>query len=860
MDACAQLFDPLFLDIQLVPTEPDGTITVSAQFCVVRWKLQPSSVYINERREILDRQATVLVNQSKPGFWVLKAGLSYIVFGTAADSTPLVVRDEVSQLPDSYDGNLIFELPPSSPEELSKKGVALVGMDRGNDCWLWTKCITTSAQIGGRKSLYSVNKIRCVGSLKCENDSCPYLLSEGVANVIDWPDKVHREKPYDVGEIVPLKSHVCGHCNTPSRCVSSCPAKMYYILPKQKLDIDEVLKMSRVAIHSGQHSHPHRRVASRSHVKAMRDEVTDTMNKSPHLTPSQVRAGVSQSMFSKLLEGLKDRLGTTNAFEKAFDIAVRQTDPLRNIPHTINGDINTTTYKRKGPAISTIRSGDTHRHDRVAIISQVTRRVKARLQFDFTTTHSIPEEIPVPTTHTPEDMDGSSYFQAHEHDAIHAENATESLQRQDTPDLLQTPQVGDAAGSFSLQQDLNHESPDQHDAAHPPEQLYGMANTNITDLSSQTELRQSQAQASQRTHPIDAHPRTDQDSNDDVVVLRVTPRARPPTRAFPINVPTLDEMVDQVPVGVLQNGQAVVEQDVDKRFWHLSRIHPSGNPACNAAMTGRGAPRSLCKTKIKVSGRTVKGVATVAPSFVGYTKFQGVEKPRQFWFCPSMTCLSAQGSIHCKFQKPRVPEVMPVLTGTDLSQEEVDFLTERGIQLVHQVPRTIPVAIDQPSVLDIQINVDAYPQKVISAAPDFHFQARGTKPCRRKTSPSGACSKKLQRARTTTMMLTGSWSVSEGNGYGRMYRISTHLNADVRSYIVQLCCFPTCSCGEFFERESRRSSFFPCKHIYWIYLNVLGLRPDANIMHQPVFSKNEVDKLVSMETMTTAARERVVFG
>ncbi|KAL3695533.1 hypothetical protein R1sor_009609 [Riccia sorocarpa] len=92
MDSCAQLSDPLFQDIQLVPTEPDGTITISAQFCALRWKLQQSSVYINERREILDRQATVLLNQSKPGFWHLKAGLKYIVFGTAADSTPPSAR------------------------------------------------------------------------------------------------------------------------------------------------------------------------------------------------------------------------------------------------------------------------------------------------------------------------------------------------------------------------------------------------------------------------------------------------------------------------------------------------------------------------------------------------------------------------------------------------------------------------------------------------------------------------------------------------------------------------------------------------------------------------------------------------
>ncbi|KAL3678202.1 hypothetical protein R1sor_021158 [Riccia sorocarpa] len=407
-----------------------------------------------------------------------------------------------------------------------------------------------------------------------------------------------------------------------------------------------------------------------------------------------------------------NRLGTTEAFEKAFDIAVRQTDPLRNIPHTVNGDINTTTYKRKGHATSTIHSGDTHRHDRVAVTSQVTRRIKGRLHFDFTTTQSIPEDIRVPTTHTipeeiklptahtiPEDIvlptqtsqittlssstelstelqtndalheisqqDGPGYFQAHQGDGFQAEDVTDSLHRQDTHVLFPAPQIGNfnqevAAGCIPEQQDFNHESPDQHDAEHPPEQEDGMANPNITELSSDSELGQTQARAGQGTHPVDAHPRTDLDSDDDVVVLRVIPRARPPTRAFPINMRTLDEMDDQLPLGVMQNGQAVVEQDVDKRFWHLSRIHPTANHACNAAMTGRGAPRSLCKTK-----------------------------------------------------KPRVPEVMPVLTGTNLSQEEVDFLTERGLILVHRNPMPILMATNRPSPMEIRINVDAYPQKVI---------------------------------------------------------------------------------------------------------------------------------------------------
>ncbi|KAL3702513.1 hypothetical protein R1sor_020535 [Riccia sorocarpa] len=338
-------------------------------------------------------------------------------------------------------------------------------------------------------------------------------------------------------------------------------------------------------------------------------------------------------MFELTLRAV-DRLGTTEAFEKAFDITVRMTDPLKNIPHSVNGDINTTTYKRKGPTTSTIRPDDTHRHDCVAVISQVTRRVKGRLQFDFTTIHTISEDIPLSTqvsqiTTISSSMDLSTELQ--EDDAIH------EFSQQHGPSYFQAQQDG-------------AEDAIEKDAAHPSDQQDGMANTHITELFSDSEVRHThaseQARACQRACPVDAPPRTDQDSDNDVVVLRDTPRARPPTKAYPINVPTRDEMDDLQPVGVLQNDQTVVEQDVDKHFWHLSRIHPSGNPICNAAMTGRGPPRSLCKTKIKVSGRTVRGFATIASSFAGYTKFQGVERPRQFWFCPSMTCFSrSRGSL-----------------------------------------------------------------------------------------------------------------------------------------------------------------------------------------------------------------------
>ncbi|KAL3675169.1 hypothetical protein R1sor_025117 [Riccia sorocarpa] len=749
METCATLSDSSFNDIQLVPCGSDGSTTVTAAFCSVRWRLDEKSIYINERKEILDRVATLLLSQFEPGTWKLRSGTSYVVLGNPQTLPSVTLRDSsvkkstlddgasrtaskatwegvqpdaslvsgfeaclriqgsselssldllsfehrrVNLLPDSYDGNIIFELPPSTRDELAKKGGSLSGMDRGNDCWLWTMCVTTTAQIGGKVSSYSVNKIHYVGSLKCVNDSCPFFLAEGEANRRDWPDKVHRDKPYEEGSPVPMKSHVCGQCDALPTCDAACTALMYYVIPKPKLDIEEVLHIWTV-------------IATR-----------------------------------------------------------RGTD---------SGNYNTV------------------------------------ISVDISTQVNV-DDFVINSAHSPEvGAPGDIFYTAD--DDIQT-NHTESYQA--------------ASPEFPTPV-----------ATHPPNGP-GPAEGSAT-------------------------PEVISEDDSDVVILRVTPRARPPTRASPMRtvaegIPRRRQQGEGTQ-SVSQHGIPVREQEVNRRFWHLSRINPSGNPACNAAMTGRGAPRSLCKTKIKISGHTVCGVPTVAPSFVGYSRFNGVERPHQFWFCPNSTCIGGRGSQACKFQMPRSPEVMPVMTGTNLSQAEVDFLTGNGIILVHRIRVEAAPMRDFPTVTEIRINVDAYPQKIGSVAPDFVYNQRGSKGCRRKSVPSNDCQTRLQSARTTTMMLSGEWTVTEGNGYGKVFRISTHLDEDIRNYLVQLCCFPACSCGDFFERESRLRTFFPCKHLYWVYMNILGLRPGSSIMHQPVFSRLELDILLSMQTMTPQQRENVRF-
>ncbi|KAL3692943.1 hypothetical protein R1sor_006594 [Riccia sorocarpa] len=224
-------------DTDLLPCT-DGVAIVDVHYCRARWNLVPESVYISDRVPHGDEFLNVFLQKSA-GTWTLPAGKRYTIFGlidnspgqlprrsqsipasvvtgpctideaastTAATtywseippdpslvSSYTALRDirgksELSRLllsdfthsivvrlPDKYNENMIFELPPVKIEDALKKGAILEGMDRAHDCWLWTKCTTTSASIGIRPAEYTVNRIQCVGSLECRSSTCRKL-------------------------------------------------------------------------------------------------------------------------------------------------------------------------------------------------------------------------------------------------------------------------------------------------------------------------------------------------------------------------------------------------------------------------------------------------------------------------------------------------------------------------------------------------------------------------------------------------------------------------------------------------------------------------------------------------------------
>ncbi|KAL3699728.1 hypothetical protein R1sor_017750 [Riccia sorocarpa] len=470
------------------------------KFCAAWWNFDRGSIYLNERTEVLEREAEILVNQSETGFWKLRVRASYVVFGSRADH-PSVLKESSLRRSTLEDGasrtaSLLQCDGVTYDENVISGYEACLRIDGTSELSKLDLSSFVHQRIGGKKSQYAVNKIHCVGSLKCVNDVCPYLLAEKKTNEIDWP---------------------------------------------------------------------------------------------------------------------ADRLGTPDAFEKAFDSAVRQTEPLKDVQATINGDLATKTQKRKTPVTNTIHAEDTHRHDRIAVTAQVQRRVRSRLEFDI-------GDID-PTT--------PGNFEA-------GQSAPQGRTVNDPADITTISTSSDISTPDIEDNVVNNSRPivtEEGEQDPNPVPIVDFVEP-ISDTESEVEIIGQTRQQARHS--------TEDDEEPDVVIIRVTPRSRPPTRQFPRPVEPVPPPIQIRQEGeITQFGLSVQEQNVDRRFWHLSRINPAGNPACNAAMTGRGAPRSVCKTKIKIAGLTVRGFGTVAPSFVGFTRFQGIEQQNQFWFCPEYVCVKS---------------------------------------------------------------------------------------------------------------------------------------------------------------------------------------------------------------------------
>lgn len=220
----------------------------------------------------------------------------------------------VDHLPEVYDGDCVFELPPFRGQY--SKGCFFLGMERRNDCYLWSKMSLTGAQIGPKLNkiahTYKIQNVKCMGSLQCQHDDCPRFERTQVRNSTEWRrDRAGRnEVPFHAGREVPADSVICGFCERPPRCIGRCPAEMYYITPHPQTELNKYQHMSRVAMHVDKHTHPPKFTHKKGQREVVRNLMEEQIKNSPNAIPSVIRSDTIKAL-QEIFEAKVVRMMTT---------------------------------------------------------------------------------------------------------------------------------------------------------------------------------------------------------------------------------------------------------------------------------------------------------------------------------------------------------------------------------------------------------------------------------------------------------------------------------------------------------------------------------------------------------------------
>jgi hypothetical protein len=87
----------------------------------------------------------------------------------------------ISFFPTTFNGDILFELPPLSPNNPSS--IQMQGMAKKYDGHTWSKVITTNIK---NSFGLSFRKACCLGHLHCVKIDCDYLVCFGAWNDIAW--------------------------------------------------------------------------------------------------------------------------------------------------------------------------------------------------------------------------------------------------------------------------------------------------------------------------------------------------------------------------------------------------------------------------------------------------------------------------------------------------------------------------------------------------------------------------------------------------------------------------------------------------------------------------------------------------
>ena len=217
----------------------------------------------------------------------------------------------VKEIPQQYDGNVVFELPPVF--DSSKR---MEGMEQRFDGHIWTRPQKTNMSID-----CTVRLSYCLGSLVCHRNTCSYFVTNKKFNVSFFHGYLNRQ----VSKGLLCKDEklriLCHYCKNIVFCEEPCSARVYYVLPSDST-------MTRLMVHIGHHSHEAQSGTSRAAIERIRKMVNTILRVDRHNGPRRVQMIVARQILVDAIIGSEEvQMGETelsNVLEEMIPLVQTQ--------------------------------------------------------------------------------------------------------------------------------------------------------------------------------------------------------------------------------------------------------------------------------------------------------------------------------------------------------------------------------------------------------------------------------------------------------------------------------------------------------------------------------------------------------
>jgi hypothetical protein len=195
----------------------------------------------------------------------------------------------VKFLPPTFNGDVIFELPPV---DTSGSFQMMHGMDKRYDGHAWTKTVTSNIKSDMSLTFHTST---CIGHLRCQNQDCEYTTRvhrTSLINEREWDGftvtTILVEQPAPAGSTL-----VCRIYKVPPICVATCAARIYYVYG--------AANMTRACLHLGVHEHPIKVGEDQEIKERTRKLIEEQVKRTPKATNFAIVMEASKELVDELL-------------------------------------------------------------------------------------------------------------------------------------------------------------------------------------------------------------------------------------------------------------------------------------------------------------------------------------------------------------------------------------------------------------------------------------------------------------------------------------------------------------------------------------------------------------------------------